>query len=121
MGSPRDRRRGLSGVTGAAYRDAIHVAVLDSRGTDAYTGKELDWNLISQYKNEDSRNGRHGYKAGLALLPTVDHIEASGSQASFRICAWRTNDAKNDLSVSEFQILCKRVLMHAGYRVEIDG
>lgn len=85
---------------------------------DAYTGEELDWSLISQYDNDLSKEGRHHYKAGFALLPTVDHLTASASSASFRICAWRTNDAKNDMSTETFVGLCATVLIQAGYRVE---
>jgi hypothetical protein len=113
----RDRKRERSGVTGAAYRDAIHEAVSRSNGLDAYTGEQLAWHLISQYDNDRSKEGRHHYKAGFALLPTVDHVEASADSASFHICAWRTNDAKNDLSVPAFIELCVRVLKHAGYQL----
>ncbi len=113
----RDRKRGLQDVTGAKYRDAIHDAVLRSDGRDAYTGERLDWTLISQYDNDASKVGRHHYKAGFAMLPTVDHVEASASSASFLICAWRTNDAKNDLSRVDFLELCEKVLVHAGYTV----
>ncbi|ABO55014.1 conserved hypothetical protein [Burkholderia vietnamiensis G4] len=113
----RDRARGMS-ASGAQYRDAIHAAVLASEGLDHYTGERLDWHLISKYANAESQEGRHHYKAGFALLPTVDHVEASAVAASFKICAWRTNDAKNDLSVEGFFALCARVLEHAGYRVE---
>lgn len=60
---------------------------------DLYTGAELHGHLISTYKNEDAKAGRH--KAGLALLPTVDYVNGGTTEASFRICAWRTNDAKN--------------------------
>lgn len=115
----RDRKRGLRGVTGAAYRDAIHEAVIHSGGLDVYTGEQLHWQLISQYNNEDSRDGRHHYKAKFALLPTVDHhFDASYLAASFQICSWRTNDAKNDLSIGDFRDLCVRILEHAGYRLE---
>ncbi|MGC3982422.1 MAG: hypothetical protein QM808_14325 [Steroidobacteraceae bacterium] len=110
----RDRKRGMSGVTGAAYRQAIHHAVIQSQGRDAYTGEELHWHLVSRYRNVDSQDGRHLYKAGFALLPTVDHIHASSLEASFKICAWRTNDAKNDLSHEDFFALCMRVVTHAG-------
>ena len=96
------------------YKEAIHAAVIASLGRDAYTGEELDWSLISTYKNEDSKEGRHAYKAGFALLPTVDHHAADAVAADFRICAWRTNDAKNDLSVTAFIELCRRVVQHAG-------
>lgn len=113
----RDRARGMS-ASGAQYRDAIHAAVLASEGLDHYTGERLDWHLISTYANTESQERRHHYKAGFALLPTVDHVEASASAASFKICAWRTNDAKNDLTVEGFLALCARVLEHAGYRVE---
>src|SRR5690242_4917127 len=86
----RDRNRGHK-CTVALYKEAIHAAVVLSDGKDAYTGETLDWSLISTYKNEDAKNGRHSYKAGFALLPTVDHISAEATEASFRICGWRTN------------------------------
>jgi hypothetical protein len=85
---------------------------------DAYTGEQLDWSLLSKYNNEESKQGRHGYKAGFALLPTVDHVDAGATEASFEICAWRTNDAKNDLSLKSFRELCEKILRHAKYRVE---
>ena len=113
----RDRKRLHSSVTQALYKEAIHAAVIISKGQDAYTGEALDWSLISKYNNENSKQGRHGYKAGFALLPTVDHLTADAAVASFRICAWRTNDAKNDMSVEEFLDLCKKVLLHAGHSV----
>lgn len=113
----RDRKRGRT-CAGAAYREAIHAAVLASRGLDAYTGERLRWDLISTYRNDDSKTGRHGYKAGFALLPTVDHVAAEATEASFKICAWRTNDAKNDLSYETFLELCERALRHAGFHVE---
>jgi hypothetical protein len=111
----RDRDRGQSAVTRPLYKEAIHAAVLLSDGRDACTGEVLQWRLISTYKNEDSKAGRHTYKSGFALLPTVDHVAAGATEASFRICAWRTNDAKSDLSPEEFIELCIKVLVHAGY------
>jgi hypothetical protein len=113
----RDRGRG-SVCNVAAYKEAIHAAVVLSEGKDAYTGEALDWKLISTYKNEDSKEGRHAYKARFALLPTVDHVAAEATEANFRVCSWRTNDAKNDMSLSTFLELCKKTLKHAGYRIE---
>lgn len=113
----RDRKRAHSGVTRAQYKEAIHAAVIHSNGKDAYTGETLDWQLISKYNNEESKNGRHSYKSDFALLPTVDHVSAGVTEASFCICSWRANDAKNDLSVEDFLRLCERVLVHAGYSV----
>ena len=116
----RDRARGYKNITAAAYRDEIHEAVLQSNGKDAYTGEKLDWSLISTYNNDKSESGKHDYKASFALLPTVDHIESSVSKSGFCICAWRTNDAKHDLSHQAYIDLCKKVLEHAGYRVKKD-
>lgn len=114
----RDRKRDQSGVTQSLYKEAIHAAVILSQGKDAYTGETLDWHLISKYNNDESKIGRHGYKSGFALLPTVDHVNAGATEASFRICSWRTNDAKNDLSVDDFLSLCEKVLVHAGHSVK---
>src|SRR3712207_1499413 len=77
----RDRNRGHSAATIALYKEAIHAAVVLSEGRDAYTGEQLDWTLLSKYNNEESKAGRHGYKAGFALLPTVDHVSAGATEA----------------------------------------
>lgn len=114
----RDRARGRP-ATRAQYKAAIHQAVVMSEGRDAYTGEQLHWHLISTYSNEASSEGRHVYKATLALLPTVDHFEAGVSAADFRICAWRTNDAKNDLSSADFVALCRRVVAHADAAADV--
>ncbi len=113
----RDRRRGNETAIGEAYRVAIHSAVSESGGRDAYTGEELDWSLISKYDNDESKeNGRH-YKHNFALLPTVDHVGDGLGVADFKICGWRTNDAKNDLEMPAFLALCQSVLEHHGYVV----
>jgi hypothetical protein len=36
----------VSGVIQALYKEAVHAAVVSSDGRDAYTGEELDWELI---------------------------------------------------------------------------
>lgn len=113
----RDRQRDQTSVSVSLYKEAIHAAVVLSQGKDAYTGEALHWHLISKYNNDESKKGRHSYKSTFALLPTVDHVNAGATEASFRICSWRTNDAKNDLSVEDFVRLCEKVLVHAGYSV----
>src|SRR5437764_5903952 len=70
----RDRKRGNASAMREAYMRAIHDAVVDSGGRDAYTGELLEWELISTYDNEQSKAGRREYKKTLALLPTVDHV-----------------------------------------------
>jgi len=108
----RDRKRGNNEAMREAYKVAIHKAAEASGGRDAYTGEMLCWNLISKYDNESSRLGRRIYKASLALLPTVDHVGDGLGPADFKICGWRTNDAKGDLSVGEFVELCRKVIAH---------
>ena len=106
----RDRRRGNKNCTGDEYRNAIHKAVEQSNGIDAYTGEQLDWGLISKWDNIEARKGGKEYKRRFALLPSIDHVGDGLGKADFRICAWRTNDAKSDLSDKEFCDLCKLVI-----------
>jgi hypothetical protein len=46
------------------------------------------------------------------MLPTIDHVLMEDGTYDFVVCAWRTNDAKNDLSHEEFVDLCRRVIAH---------
>ncbi len=117
----RDRLRGNVTAIGEVYREAIHSAVLESEGRDAYTGESLDWKLISQYDNDQSKAQGRKYKRDLALLPTVDHVSDGLGSANFKICGWRTNDTKNDLEMSEFLSVCRAVLEHHGYLVRQSG
>lgn len=108
----RDRKRWQIPLAVTDYKQAIHAAVIETGAHDAYTGDGLDWGLISKYDNEKSKTGRSAYKKTLALLPTVDHAGNAPGDMNFRICAWRTNDAKSDLTLEEFIELCRRVLRH---------
>lgn len=108
----RDRRRGNPAATNAEYKVEIHRAVIESEGRDCYTGEQLNWSLISTYENERSKAEGRRYKATFALLPTVDHVADGLGPAEFKICSWRTNDAKHDLSLPEFISLCEKVLRH---------
>ena len=91
------------------YKTAIHNAVCECQGKDAYTGEALHWNLLSKYENKKAKAGKRAYKKKFALLPTVDHVDELGI-AKFKICAWRTNDAKNDLSLNELIDFCKKII-----------
>ena len=115
----RDRKRSAHAITGLDYRAKMHAAVRASAGRDFYTGEPLAWELIGSYSNDDSKAGRSTYKAGLALLPTVDHVLMEDGTYDFVVCAWRTNDAKNDLSHAEFIDLCRRVVAHADRPTEV--
>lgn len=106
----RDRKRGNVSASISEYKRVIHNVVCASQGRDAYTNEQLDWHLISTYRNDESKQGGRGYKAKFALLPTVDHVGDGTGLADFKICGWRTNDAKGDLSLEEFIALCARVL-----------
>jgi len=106
----RDRERGNEEATTEEYKIAIHQAVKESRGKDAYTDEDLEWHLLSKYDNKESKKQGRQYKKLFALLPSVDHVGDGKGKAEFKICSWRTNDAKNDLSYEEFVGLCKKVL-----------
>jgi len=106
----RDRKRGNVSATNESYKIAIHKAVIGSEGLDFYTGEQLDWHLLSQYDNKESKADGRQYKARFTLLPTADHVNDGLGPADFQICAWRTNDAKNDLLLDEFIALCERVV-----------
>jgi hypothetical protein len=108
----RDRKRSPHAIMGSHYRRLIHQAVRSSGGTDFYTGEPLAWEKLSTYRNEDSKAQRSAYKAGFALLPTVDHVLLDDGRYEFVICGWRTNDAKNDLCRAEFVKLCRKVVDH---------
>lgn len=106
----RDRKRGNKTGTNEEYKIAIHSAVCKSHGKDAYTGEVLAWDLIGTYDNDQSKLEKRLYKSKLAMLPTINHVGDGMEKADFKICAWRTNDAKNDLSLTEFVNLCRLVV-----------
>ena len=109
----RDKKRGNEAATNEKYKMAIHQAVLESSGFDAYTKEWLAWDKISKYDNAESKSGGRDYKKGFALLPTVDHVGDGMGPANFKICAWQTNDAKSDLTYGELVELCKKVIKAA--------
>jgi hypothetical protein len=115
----RDKKRGNTTAVNEAYKMAIHQAVVESDGRDEYTGEELAWSLISRYDNAESKEKRRDYKASFALLPTADHVGDGLGAADFKICGWRTNDAKHDLSHDEFIALCRRVVAHVERRISV--
>jgi hypothetical protein len=112
----RDRKRRDKETTNEEYKVAIHRAVQESQGKDAYTDEPLDWTLLSTYDNEESKAQKAEYKKRFALLPSVDHVGSKTGPTEFKICGWRTNDAKNDLNYQEFVDLCKKVIDAANNR-----
>lgn len=107
----RDKKRGNQSAVNEAYKMAIHAAVTDSGGFDEYTGEALHWTLISTWDNERAKEGR-AYKATLDLLPTVDHVGDGLGEANFKICGYRTNDAKGAMGQEEFIAFCRLVVAH---------
>jgi hypothetical protein len=99
-------------ITNEAYKVRIHEAVVQSGGKDAYTGEALDWSLLSTWDNGKAKEHGSQYKSKFALLPSVDHVSERRKPSDFKICSWRTNDAKNDLSVEAFVQLCEKVIQH---------
>jgi hypothetical protein len=111
----RDRLRSPAvPITVSGYKQQIHAAVAASNGVDWYTDEALEWEKISTYNNDQSKLHRSVYKAGFALLPSVDHVLGEEGRYDFVICGWRTNDAKNDLSLPDFLHVCRKVLAKHG-------
>ena len=108
----RDRRRFDRKIERKDYKEAIHEAALRSDGCDEYTGHPLDWGLIGQYDNDQSKEEGASYKKEFANLPTVDHEEESSLSTSFRICSWQVNDCKSDLSINELIELVDLIKRH---------
>ncbi len=108
----RDTKRGNRTASAASYRDAIHRAVCKGGDRDAYTGRPLRWDLIRKYNNKDSKKGKRAYKKRFADLPTVDHEDDGLGKPKFKMCSWRTNDCKNDLTVRELLRFCEQFLAH---------
>ena len=106
----RDRRRWSRAVRVSDYKQAIHHAVLCSEGRDFYTDEPLEWCLLSKWDNREAQRQGGTYKRRFALLPTVDHMDPESREAGFRICGWRTNDCKNDLTIAELQTFCETFL-----------
>jgi hypothetical protein len=113
----RDRKRNRSGWTVARYKAGIHEAVVAGGGRDYYTGEPLEWQRVSTFQNAAAQEGKVKYKKSFALLPTVDHTFDERGQQKLVICSWRVNDAKSDLTETEFRELCARVLQHRVGRV----
>jgi hypothetical protein len=106
----RDKKRGNITATTKLYRDAIHKAVCEGGDRDAYIGRPLRWDLIRTYDNDESKAQKRKYKKKFADLPTVDHEDDGMGEPRFKICAWRTNDCKNDLTVDEFIEFCEQFI-----------
>lgn len=108
----RDKKGGNESAAISEYKEAIHSAVTASGGFDVYTCLPLKWELISRYDNAEAKSGGRAYKRRFRELPTVDHVGDGLGRPDFKICSWRVNDAKSDLTLPEFLVLCRQVLRH---------
>lgn len=115
----RDKKRtkGIFNLTPMQYVEGICNAIKESPVFDFYTGDKLDWTQIGKYTNEEAQELGPDIKKKYAMMPTVDHADAK-PEPNFRICTWRTNDAKNDLTLDEFRKLCLKVLRHSGEDIQ---
>ena len=117
----RDSRRRQKKISASEYKQAIHRAVLDSKGQDFYTGEPLEWSLIGEYDNDKAEQQGLKYRRDLALLPTVDHEDPGAEEPVFRICGMQTNDCKSSLTVGELKDWCKKFLKAQGCEMVSAG
>ncbi|MCP9832844.1 hypothetical protein KBY95_00685 [Cyanobium sp. Aljojuca 7A6] len=106
----RDEQRGGHYSVSEA-KAAVHAAIADCGGRDYWTGEQLRWDLLGNYDSDESGLQGATYKRARALQPTIDHRD-SRPICDFVICAWRTNDAKHDMSSEELKEFCRLVLEH---------
>ena len=107
----RDQKRGGSGNV-QQYRLAIHAAVLASGGRDHWTGEPLDWHLIGTYDSRDPAAGTAEHRKRFAMLPSLGY-RTNQPSPDFVVCAWRTNDAKHDMTPAELLAFCRAVIDHS--------
>ena len=98
----RDRKREIDCKT-SDYKQKIYNAVLESQWFDFYTKERMDWKNISKFA------GKKGERGIYKRIPTVDHAFNLGAP-KFKICSWRTNDCKSDLTIKELKQFCKLIL-----------
>lgn len=108
----RDKKKRARNISVSKYKELIHQAVLASKGKDAYTGEDLDWKLISKYNNKQAKKFGDEYKKKFYYLPTIDHEIPNIKNPSFKICSWKINDVKNDLTLKELLIECKKLIKY---------
>ena len=109
----RDKDRGNLEATNAAHKSAIHKAVIDSKGVDEYTGELLHWKLIGTWDNAEAKAGGRKYKERYHFQPTIDHAGDGMGEPNFKICSYRTNDAKGIMTHDEFIAFCRLVIAHS--------
>jgi len=109
----RDMKRGNREVTNAAHKLAIHNAVIGSGGVDEYTGEQLHWHLIGTWNNLEAKAGGRKHKERHHFQPTIDHVDDGMGEPNFKICSYRTNDAKGIMSYDEFIEFCRLVVAHS--------
>lgn len=106
----RDEQRGGS-YTVSEAKASVHAAMVACEGRDHWTGETLREDLLGIYDSDESGLRGGAYKKELAMKPTIDHRN-SEPVCDFVICAWRTNDAKHDMSIDELKEFCRLVLEH---------
>ena len=109
--SKRDQKRGSTGKV-QQYRLTIHQEVMAPEGREHWTGEWLDWDLINTYDNGEAAASKGEHKRQYAMLPTIDH-HSNRPEPDFVICAWRTNDAKHDMTPEELLTFCRAVIAHS--------
>lgn len=107
----RDQKRGGSGNV-QQYRLAIHQAVLASEGRDHWSGELLHWELIGTYDPREAAADNGGHRKKYALLPTLAH-RCGEPGVDLVVCAWRTHDAKHDMTAEELLAFCTAIVNHS--------
>lgn len=94
------------------YFAAVCKAIECCEGKDYYTGKPLSWEITLKHKgNQQTEEEQDAKTAERQERVTFDHLNGRNLEdLQFALCAGKTNDAKNDLTKSEFVELCQAVV-----------
>jgi len=109
----RDKKRGNTAISNEKYKMAIHLAVSQSSATINTRVKHSIGLWSGNTTTKKLKREAENIKLPLLFLPTIDHCDDGLGSANFKLCSYRTNDAKHDSSYSDFVDLCRRVIAHA--------
>ena len=97
-------------------KDRDFMRLLDEQGPhprrDHWSGEPLDWQLNRTYDNKEAAAVKGAHKEQYAMLPTIDY-RTNKPEADFVICAWRTNDAKHDMTPEELLTFRRAFIAHS--------
>lgn len=99
-----NKRPGLS-----EYKRVIHKKVVESAGSDFYTGLPIRWDLLNNQRATSLGRAAHRRRGRYS---SVDHYKGVHC-LDYRICTGQVNHAKGALTHDGFVDLCRHIVRQA--------